>query len=99
MGWTKRGVERIKKLTPKQEAEILAFSEKWNNIARSTEPCDGDRVVEGMKRFFEAMGCRKPKRGFYKTKSPSAGAKKAGYLYNDEKDPNFHSLGVCRRKF
>ena len=52
MGWTKRGVERIKKLTLRQEAEIPVFCDKWNRIARSTEPMDEDRVRDGIERFL-----------------------------------------------
>ena len=65
MGWTKRGVERIKRLTPKQQAEIPKFAEKWNNIARSTEPYDTESTADGMRRFLKAMGCKQPRNGFW----------------------------------
>jgi hypothetical protein len=106
MGWTKRGVVRIAKLTAKQEDQIIVFAEKWNKIARSTEPWDEEAIEAGIRRFYKAMGCRQPKRGFWQAESPvgawNGGGFPVGHFegreYNpstfvEKNNPNFWNLG------
>lgn len=94
MGWTKRGVERIKTLTAKQEAEIPRFADKWNNIARSTEPYDTQSTHDGMARFLKAMGCKQPKNGFWWHESRVKAWEGARFRWEDaqKKNPNTFSL-------
>ena len=73
MPWTKRGAERIGKLTPTQEAELPRFLDKWNRIAVSTEPLDLDGAIEGIERFAEAWGAKPFGDEFYETDSPAVG--------------------------
>ena len=83
MGWTKRGVERIGKLTPSQEAQLFHFRDKWNQIAVSTEPFDVDAAIEGIKRFGKAWGVKTLGDKAYKTASPAAGWHAGGFHYED----------------
>ena len=83
MPWIKRGVERIGKLTPSQEAELPSFLDKWNRIAMSTEPFDVDNAIEGIERFAEACGV-KPFGHFYETDSPTAGWRDGAFDYAKE---------------
>src|SRR5688572_23094125 len=62
MGWTKHGVERVKILTAEQEQQIPVFAEKWDRIARSTEPWDRRAATSGIKQFYKTIGARAPKR-------------------------------------
>lgn len=61
MGWTKHNVERVKVLTAEQEDQITIFAQKWDRIARSTEPWDRRAVVAGIRQFYKAIGARAPK--------------------------------------
>ena len=94
MGWTKTGAFRIKRLTPNQEDQIPFFAEKWNKIARCTDPWNEEDVTTGIKRFYKAMGCRQPKRGTWYCNSPLGAWKSARYKreYADKRNPNFDRL-------
>jgi hypothetical protein len=81
MGWTKRGVERIGKLTASQEAKLPSFQDKWNRIAVSTEPFDIDSAIEGIERFATAWEVKPFGDEFYETPSPARGWKKSGFDY------------------
>jgi len=92
MGWTKRGVTRIRKLTPGQEQKLPLFAKKWDRIARSTEPMDdsaGDRATEGIRRFLKATGCRKPKLGIWEyVDLPEKAFETASFYYRDAEKYN-----------
>jgi hypothetical protein len=94
MGWTKHGVVRIKTLTTRQQQQIPIFADKWNKIATCTDPWNEDGVMAGIKRFYKAMGCRQPKRGFWYTDSPIWAWKHTGSKWEaiEKKNPNFHRL-------
>jgi hypothetical protein len=112
MGWTKHGVERIKRLSAKQQEQIVVFAEKWNRIARSTEPWDEDAVEQGIRRFCTAMDCRQPKRGFWYYTNPvkaytAAAFDVGGYDWqtkvrtpgiHDKYNPNVFNLEVSEWK-
>jgi hypothetical protein len=81
---TKRGVEKIAKITPSQEAEIPRFLDKWNRIAVSTEPFDVDNTIEGIERFAEAWGAKPVADEFYETDSPATGWQYGGFDYDKD---------------
>jgi hypothetical protein len=83
MGWTSRGVERIAKLTPSQEAKLPHFLDKWNRIAVSTEPFDVDATCEGIDHFVEARGLKPFGDEVYKTASPADGWHDGGFHWSD----------------
>jgi hypothetical protein len=96
MGWTKRGVDRIKRLTPKQEAEIPRFAEKWNAIARSTEPYDTQSTADAMRGFLKAMGCKQPRNGFWHCSDRVKAWQIARFKWEDAEKKNPKILGIQR---
>ena len=95
MGWTKRNVERIGKLTPSQEGKLPFFRDKWTRIAASTEPFDCDIAAEGIERFAEALGVKGFCDQVYTTQSGSMGAgwHHGGFHYTtDLLNSNFSEL-------
>src|SRR5438105_344545 len=88
MGWTKRGVQRIPKLTPGQEHQIPVFAEKWNKIATSIEPWDSERAAAGIRRFLKVMGCRQPKRRVWKYGSLRHALEEGGFTAEEAQAKN-----------
>lgn len=95
MGWTKRGVVRIAALTPAQEEQIPIFAEKWNRIARGTEPIDKKQAAAGIKQFYKDFDCKTPKCNFTKIDSVVGAWNASWYDYHiiEKANPNFWNLG------
>jgi hypothetical protein len=90
MGWTKRGVERIDKLTPSQQAKLIHFREKWNSIALSTKSFDISRAIAGVQCFAEAWGVKGLDDEIYETTSPADGWREGGDRWDNNQ--NFYTL-------
>lgn len=94
MGWTKRGVLRLKRLSAKQEDQLQVFAAKWDKIARSTEPWDEEAVEDGIRQFYKANGCRQPKRGFWYSTKLAGAYNHTTYRWEDveKRNPRFGTL-------
>lgn len=64
MGWTKRGAVRISALTPVQADQLPIIADKWNRIARCTDPIDKEQAASGIKKLYADHGAGSPRCSF-----------------------------------